>query len=63
MKVCVFFGEGPAVELDIVAVEEVRGDVRRLIWLAGVLGVSGDIDASQHDLTPVSVSKLAILYL
>lgn len=59
MQVCVFLWERPGVELDIVAVKEVLGDVRRLVWPARVFGISGDIDASQHYLAPLAVAKLA----
>jgi hypothetical protein len=59
----IFFGEGPAVELDIVAVEEAVGDVRGLVGFAGVLGVAGDVDASKDYLSPMAVSKLAVFDL
>lgn len=63
MQVCVFLWERPGVELDIVAVEEILSDVRRLIWPARVFGISGDIDASQYYLAPLAVAKLPVFDL
>lgn len=55
-----FFGERSSCEPDTVAVEEVLGHVGRLVGYAGVLGIAGDVDASEGDLAAVGVSKLAV---
>ena len=58
---CLFFRKRAACELDAVAVKEAVGDMGRLVGLAGELGIAGDVDAPERDLTPVAVSKLAVL--
>jgi hypothetical protein len=61
MKMRIFFGERPASKLDVVTVEEVGRDVGGLIGRARVLGIAGDVDASQGHLATVNIAELAIL--
>lgn len=61
MQVGILLGEGPGIELDGIAIEKVVGDVGRDIWMTRELGVGGDVDASQEDVSTVSVMELAIL--
>lgn len=42
----ILFPKRPGMELDIIAVEEVVGDMGGYFWMAGELCVGCDIDAS-----------------
>lgn len=49
-------------EANVVSVEEVVGDLGRLVkGLAGIFGVPGNIDATKDDLSPRGIDKLALL--
>jgi hypothetical protein len=61
VDVGVLLPEGPAVELDIVAIEEVVGDMRRDIWGARELGVSGNVYSTEQNMPAKVIPELAIL--
>lgn len=56
----ILFGEGTLMKGYIVAIEEVGGNVRWLIGFAGKFGVSGEVDATEDDLTAMAITKLAV---
>ncbi len=47
-------------EIDVVPVEEVLGNVRGLIWIARELCVSRNIDPTQRNLSAVGVAEMAV---
>jgi hypothetical protein len=57
----VLLWERPLVKGDIIAVEEVGADVRRLIGFAGELRIASNVDAAKHDLTPMAIAELTVL--
>jgi hypothetical protein len=48
-------------EIEVVSVEEVFADMRRLVWIARELGVSCNVDSTQRDLPSVGVAEVAVL--
>jgi len=52
-----FHGEWPLGERDVIAVEEVLGNVRRLVRSIGKLCIGGDVNAVQGDFAVVGISE------
>lgn len=48
-------------EIDIVPVEEILGNVRGLVWIAWELGISRNVDPTQRNLSAVGVAEMAVL--
>jgi hypothetical protein len=42
-------------EIDIVSVKEVLRNMGRLIWIAGIFRISGDVDSSKSDLSAMGI--------
>jgi hypothetical protein len=61
MEVRVFLWKWSGMEIDVVSVEEVFADMRRLVWIAWELGVSCNVDSTQRDLSSVGVAEVAVL--
>lgn len=60
--VSILLREWSLMEADVVPVEEIVGDLGGLVeGLAGILGVSGNVDTTEDDLPPGSIDKLALL--
>ncbi len=58
---CIFLRERARVEIDIVSIEEVLWDVRRLIRVAGIFGISSYVDSAKSDLSSVVIAEMALL--
>ena len=48
-------------EVDVVSIEEVLWDMGRLIWVARVLCISGDIDSSKGNFSAMGIAELSLL--
>jgi hypothetical protein len=59
MCACIFERERSVYERDVVAVEELLGNVRGQIWGCGELRVGGAIDAMERDLTILGIAECA----
>jgi hypothetical protein len=57
MSVSIFDGEGSANEGDIVAIEEVLGNVRRLVRSSREFGIACNVYAMENDFTILSVAE------
>lgn len=53
--------ERSSMEVDIVSVEEVLWDVRRLVRITWVFGISSYIDTSQGDFSSMRVPEVTLL--
>lgn len=48
-------------EVDIVSIKEIFWDMRRLVWIARKLGVSGNVDSTKCNLPPMGIAEVSIL--
>ncbi len=60
VDVCVFDGKRTLMEVYVVAVEEVVGDVGGHIGSRRIFGVAGDVDAAESYLAAVGVFEVAV---
>ena len=61
MNVCIFDREWSGTEVDSISIEEVFWNMRRLIWMAWTLGISGQIDTPESDFSAMRVAEMAVL--
>jgi len=58
---CILEWKRSRMEIDIIPIEKILWDMRRLIGAAGKLGVPSHIDTSQSDLSTIGIAEVAIL--
>jgi len=61
VKVRVLDWEGSGVEVNCISIEKVHRDMRGLIRIAGVLGVSRHIDTPKGNLSAMVIAEVAVL--
>ena len=61
MDMCILARKGAGMEIDIVSVKEVFWDMGRLVWIAGIFRISGDVYSSQSDLSAMGIEEMAVL--
>ena len=60
VDMCVLAGKGPRMKVDTISVKKFVGNMGRLVWIAGILRISCQIDTSEGYLTTTGIAELAI---
>ena len=56
----IFYGERACMEINVISVKKLVGNVRGQIWRTGILRVPGEVDSSECYLSAMRITELAI---